>query len=141
MRPMLPICHKPGLNNQQQVMLFVELFILVDQVNKINWQVTSSTHPQGAIMQDRSNLRGLLQANGNAVYVQTAPGQYQAVQPQYAQQFQTRFQSPPQYRQQMRLGFHPSQQHSNSQHPIGTVRIPIQRQGKFKLMSVPITTP
>ncbi|KAI4463544.1 transcription intermediary factor [Holotrichia oblita] len=109
MRPMLPICHKPGLNNQQQVLLSVDFVVLVDQ--------------------DRSNLRGLLQANGNAVYVQTAPGQYQAVQPQYAQQFQNRFQSPPQYRQQMRLGFHPSQQHSNSQHPIGTVRIPIQRQG------------
>lgn len=73
-------------------------------------------------MQDRSNLRGLLQANGNAVYVQTAPGQYQAVQPQYTQQFQTRFQSPPQYRQQMRI-MHPTQQ----QHQMNTVRIPIQR--------------
>lgn len=79
------------------------------------------------MMQDRSNLRGLLQANGNAVYIQTAPGQYQAVQPQYAQQFQ-RFQGPPQYRQQMRL-MHPNQQHPNSQHQINAVRPPFQRPG------------
>lgn len=54
------------------------------------------------MMQDRSNLRGLLQPNNNAVYVQTAPGQYQAVQPQYAQQFQNRFQGN-QFRQQIRM--------------------------------------
>nr|XP_022912734.1 transcription intermediary factor 1-alpha isoform X2 [Onthophagus taurus] len=86
-RPILPA--RPGLNNQQQV--------------------TSSTHPQ-ALMQDRSNLRGLLQPNGNAVYVRTGPTQYQAVQPQYAQQFQNRFQSPPpQYQQNVRM----LQQHGN----------------------------
>lgn len=69
------------------------------------------------MMQDRSNLRGLLQPNGNAVYVQTAPGQYQAVQPQYAQQFQNRFPSPPQYRQQIRL-MHNNQGHPASQHQL-----------------------
>lgn len=42
-------------------------------------------------MADRGSLRGLLQPNGNAVYVQTAPGQYQAVQPAYVQQYQNRY--------------------------------------------------
>lgn len=69
-------------------------------------QVSSSTHPQG-LMQERSNLRGLLQPNGNAVYVQTGPSQYQAVQPQYAHHFQNRFphmqqQQQPQQQQQQR---------------------------------------
>ncbi|XP_017783188.1 PREDICTED: transcription intermediary factor 1-alpha isoform X2 [Nicrophorus vespilloides] len=82
-----------------------------------NQQVTSSTHPQG-MMQDRNNLRGLLQPNGNAVYVQTGPGQYQAVQPQYAQQFQNRFntqpfQRPPMYQQQQQQ----QQTHQQQQQP------------------------
>ncbi|CAH0560944.1 unnamed protein product [Brassicogethes aeneus] len=55
--------------------------------------VSSSTHPHG-MMQDRSNLRHLLQPNtsnaNNPVYVRTGPDQYQAVQPHLAQQFQNR---------------------------------------------------
>lgn len=54
-------------------------------------------------MQERANLRGLLQPNNNAVYVQTGPSQYQAVQPQFAQQYQNRYaatQQLQQFRQQ-----------------------------------------
>ncbi|KAJ8913021.1 hypothetical protein NQ315_002036, partial [Exocentrus adspersus] len=79
--PRLPM----GLNHQQQQ------------------QVSSSTHPQG-MLHDRSNLRHLLQPNNNGnsspVYIQTGPGQYQAVQPHLAQQFQNRFPS----QQQIRFG-------------------------------------
>nr|CAH7723760.1 unnamed protein product [Callosobruchus chinensis] len=68
--PRMPI----GLNQQQQ-------------------QVSSSTHPSG-ILSERSNLRHLLQPNsnsgGNPIYIQTGPGQYQAIQPHIAQQFQNR---------------------------------------------------
>ncbi|KAJ8937289.1 hypothetical protein NQ318_020339, partial [Aromia moschata] len=77
--PRLPM----GLNQQQQ-------------------QVSSSTHPQG-MMADRSNLRHLLQPNSNnnnPVYIQTGPGQYQAIQPHLAQQFQNRFPG----QQQIRFG-------------------------------------
>lgn len=63
----------------------------------MNQQVSSSTHPQ-------TNLRTLLQPNGNnAVYIQTGPNQYQAVQPQYVQHYQNRAQGPayrPQQQQQ-----------------------------------------
>ncbi|XP_050316343.1 E3 ubiquitin-protein ligase TRIM33 [Anthonomus grandis grandis] len=65
-----PMGGAAGLNQQQQ-------------------QVSSSTHPHG-MMQDRSNLRHLLQPNGNSgpIYIQTGPSQYQAIQPH---QFQNRF--------------------------------------------------
>ena len=75
------------------------------------------------MMQDRSNLRGLLQPNGNAVYVQTGPGQYQAVQPQYAQQFQNRFHSVPQYRQQNPMSFMSTNQQQGNQR-FQNVRMP-----------------
>lgn len=59
----------------------------------INFQVSSSTHPQ-ALLHDRSALRGLLQHNSNPVYVQTGPSQYQAIQPgPHLAQFHTRFSS------------------------------------------------
>lgn len=72
--------------------------------------MSSSTHPQGMI-HDRSNLRHLLQPNSNSgsnnnpVYIQTGPGQYQAVQPHLAQQFQNRFPG----QQQIRFGPQPAQ--------------------------------
>ncbi|XP_076256147.1 E3 ubiquitin-protein ligase TRIM33-like isoform X2 [Rhynchophorus ferrugineus] len=57
-------------------------------MNQQQQQVSSSTHPQG-MMQDRSNLRHLLQPNNNGpIYIQTGPSQYQAIQPH---QFQSRF--------------------------------------------------
>lgn len=65
--PRLPGQNLQGLNHQQQQ------------------QVSSSTHPQ-RLIQDQSNLRHLLQPNGNPnnpVYIQTGPAQYQAVQQQY----------------------------------------------------------
>ncbi|CAH1978376.1 unnamed protein product [Acanthoscelides obtectus] len=85
MKPMqrpLPNMQRPnvarlplGLNQQQQ-------------------QVSSSTHPSG-ILGERNNLRHLLQPNtnsgGNPIYIQTGPGQYQAIQPHIVQQFQNRF--------------------------------------------------
>lgn len=60
--------------------------------------MSSSTHPQGMVS-DRSNLRHLLQPSNNVssntsnhhVYIQTGPGQYQAIQPHLASQFQNRF--------------------------------------------------
>ncbi|KAL1506345.1 hypothetical protein ABEB36_005728 [Hypothenemus hampei] len=71
-RPIVPRINSSsmGLNHQQQQ------------------QVSSSTHPHGMI-QDRSNLRHLLQPNSNRpIYIQTGPSQYQAIQPH---QFQSRF--------------------------------------------------
>ncbi|XP_023025015.1 E3 ubiquitin-protein ligase TRIM33 isoform X2 [Leptinotarsa decemlineata] len=67
-------------------------------MNQQQQQVSSSTHPQG-MLHDRSNLRHLLQPNNtnsgagsnSPIYIQTGPGQYQAVQPHLAQQFQGRF--------------------------------------------------
>ncbi|XP_066154266.1 E3 ubiquitin-protein ligase TRIM33 isoform X2 [Euwallacea fornicatus] len=57
-------------------------------LNQQQQQVSSSTHPHG-MMQDRSNLRHLLQPNSNGpIYIQTGPAQYQAIQPH---QFQSRF--------------------------------------------------
>ncbi|KAF5308881.1 hypothetical protein FQR65_LT00581 [Abscondita terminalis] len=102
-RSILPMNRLPnaGLNHQQQ-------------------QVSSSTHPQG-LMHERANLRGLLQPNGNAVYVQTGPNQYQAVQPQFAQQFQTRYsatQQLQQFQRQQQTGLMPQNQ---------PYRMPLQR--------------
>lgn len=91
----------PGLNHQQQ-------------------QVSSSTHPQG-LMHERANLRGLLQPNANAVYVQTGPNQYQAVQPQFAQQFQTRYSATQQLQQFQR------QQQTGGIVPNQSYRMPPQR--------------
>lgn len=71
-----------GMNNQQQV--------------------TSSTHPH-SMMPDRNNLRGLLQPNGSTVYVRTGPAQYQAMRPQYSQQYPGRFPAPMQFRPQLRM--------------------------------------
>lgn len=53
-------------------------------------------------MLDRSSLRCLLQPSAsNPVYIQTGPGQYQAVQPHVAQQYQNRYpQTQHQFRQQ-----------------------------------------
>ncbi|XP_044748323.1 transcription intermediary factor 1-alpha-like isoform X2 [Coccinella septempunctata] len=68
-----------GLTHQQQMS------------TKLNFQVSSSTHPQG-LLHDRSALRGLLQHNSNPVYVQTGPSQYQAIQPgPHLAQFHARF--------------------------------------------------
>lgn len=71
--------------------------------------MSSSTHPHG-IVPERGSLRGLLQTNGNAVYIQTAPGQYQAVQPAYVQQYQNRFPN-----QQMQFRQQPHQQQQPQQ--------------------------
>lgn len=93
--------------------------------------MSSSTHPHG-IIPERGSLRGLLQPNGNAVYIQTAPGQYQAVQPAYVQQYQNRFPNQPmqfrqqhqqqqqhqpqqQQQQQQQRMFHPGQQQQQQQ--------------------------
>ncbi|ENN72418.1 hypothetical protein HUJ04_009043 [Dendroctonus ponderosae] len=60
-------------------------------LNQQQQQVSSSTHPHG-MMHDRSNLRHLLQPhNSNAIYIQTGPSQYQAIQ---SSQFQCRFPNP-----------------------------------------------
>ncbi|XP_060532404.1 E3 ubiquitin-protein ligase TRIM33 isoform X2 [Cylas formicarius] len=97
-------------------------------LNQQQQQVSSSTHPQG-MMQDRSNLRHLLQPtngntnttnnsssnNNNAIYIQTGPAQYQAVQPHVAQQYQNRYPS------QQPIRFGPQQQ--------GPMRMIMQAQG------------
>ncbi|KAJ8966872.1 hypothetical protein NQ314_003266 [Rhamnusium bicolor] len=103
--PRLPM----GLNQQQQ-------------------QVSSSTHPQG-MLHDRSNLRHLLQPNtnnsnansNNPVYIQTGPGQYQAIQPHLAQQFQNRFPG----QQQIRFG--PQQSQMRMLVPNQQNRMPVQQ--------------
>ncbi|XP_056629753.1 E3 ubiquitin-protein ligase TRIM33-like [Diorhabda sublineata] len=111
--PRMPL----GLNQQQQ-------------------QVSSSTHPQG-MLADRSNLRHLLQPsnasntnNGfNHVYIQTGPGQYQAIQPHMAQQFQNRFPG----QQQIRF----SQQNNQVRMLLPTQqnRMPVQQQQQTQQQS------
>lgn len=89
--------------------------------------MSSSTHPHG-IVPERGSLRGLLQTNGNTVYIQTAPGQYQAVQQTFSvQQYQNRFpnqqlqlrqqQHQQQQQQQQQRILLPAQQHHQQQQP------------------------
>lgn len=79
-------------------------------------------------MQERSNVKNLLPSNNSTVYVQTGPNQYQAVQTQYAQQYQNRYSTPPgpmqQFRQQP-----PRNMHSmNQPYRMHSLRVPAPSQ-------------
>lgn len=113
-RPIIPRMsgNSLGLNQQQQ-------------------QVSSSTHPHG-MMQDRSNLRHLLQPNNNApIYIQTGPAQYQAIQPH---QFPGRFPGAQQIRfgtQQPQVRMLMSNQQSQGRMVIQTQQPRTQQQSVF----------
>ncbi|XP_018326695.1 E3 ubiquitin-protein ligase TRIM33 [Agrilus planipennis] len=122
-RAILPInrLSSPGINHQQQ-------------------QVSSSTHPQG-LMQERGSLRGLLQPttnhNSSTVYVQTGPNQYRAVQPQFAQQYQNRFNQQQQV-QQMRQQL---QQPGGSIRLLTSSHLPPNIQTKMNVQNQNFTSP